>query len=257
MHARDLIAAVALVGALAGCNGIGSGDPVGQGADAAGTEDLDCQGASLSTRVIESAPLASTLPESARQAFGALTGVKDVATYRVLDDKDGHLTIGGSLSERDAATLGLGSGPINFRMATIQSSASGGDSAYGWWYVANTACELQRTFKGLAAADVWLNPAFPAPRTGDTAVHLLVTERACAGGGPAGKRIKVAELVRDAAQVRIAVAIKPQPGSFTCPGNPREPVTVDLGSPLGDQPIVNSTAYPARAFAPPEGSGSS
>src|SRR5438045_3581325 len=57
MHARDLIAAVALVGALAGCDGIGPADPVGQGAGAAGTESLDCRGARLSASAIESAPL--------------------------------------------------------------------------------------------------------------------------------------------------------------------------------------------------------
>ncbi len=251
MRALTLIRLAALGVALAGCGGA-SYNPAGQGGTV--TDRLDCRGTAVSVSAMQSAPLASGLPASARKAFLALTGIKNVAVYRVLEDKDGSLTIGDSLSERDAAALGPGSGSVNFRMATIDSSPSGGESAHGWWYVSDTTCELQREFEGLAAADAWLDPAFPAPRPGDTAIHLLVSERDCAGGKPAGDRIKVAELLRDGAQVRIALGIKPQSGDTTCPGTPSEPFTVDLEIPLGDQQVLNSAAYPARAFAQPGGS---
>lgn len=251
MQLRLPVAVLVLGTALSAC---GSDAQVldGEGESSNGEGRLDCRGASVSTTQIESGPLASGLPESAQKAFSALTGVEDIGSYRVLEDGDGYLTIGASLSKAEAAELGPGPGPINFRMTSIQSSNSGGESAYGWWYVSDTACELQRTFQGLSAPDVWLDPAFPAPKRGDTAIHLLVSARDCAGGEQAGDRIKVAELVRDATQVRLAIGIKPQSGAATCPGIPPEPFSIDLESPLGDEEVLNSAAYPARPFAPPE-----
>lgn len=96
---------------------------------------------------------------------------------------------------------------------------------------------------------MWLDPDYPAPKTGDTAIHLRVSERACASGKPAGDRIEVAELDRSGDELRIALGIQPQDGAFTCPGNPREPFTLELDEPLGDEKVLDSAVYPARPFA--------
>lgn len=129
----------------------------------------------------------------------------------------------------------------------MMNKPSGGGGAHGWWYVYSTSCELRRSLDTLTTATVWLDPD-RLPKPGDTALHLRVRETSCSGGEPAGKRVKVAELVRTADEVRIAIGIEPQSGAFTCPGNPAEAFVVHLDEPLGDERVLDAAVYPARPF---------
>lgn len=54
-----------------------------------------------------------------------------------------------------------------------------------------------------------------------------------------GDRLLGPEVVMTDTRVLIAFAARRRPGMQTCPGNPEQPVTVDLPEPLGDREIVD------------------
>ncbi len=115
--------------------------------------------------------------------------------------------------------------------------------ANGWrWAGASGGgpCEVRlRLPDGLGAVDWQLDPAFAAPGTAATEVHVLVTERGCASGEPMGERLLGPEVVGSDDAVRLAFAAIPVVGGATCPSNPSTAVTIQLDAPLGDRALVD------------------
>jgi hypothetical protein len=216
---------------------------------------LTCQGMPVDLTRLASLPRATELEPSAQRALRRWTyaEVGDLSAWRILDldgAPDDHRTIGRELTPAEGRKARSEETVPNFRAISIfEGTSGGGGGTDGWRYAANTSCELRPTFDGLAVAQAWLDPNHPAPRRGDTAVHLRVSERACAGGRPAGERITLADMERTADELRIAIGVVPQNGAFTCPGNPREAFTVELDEPLGDERVLDSGVYPPRPFA--------
>ncbi|WP_157520614.1 hypothetical protein [Herbidospora daliensis] len=113
-----------------------------------------------------------------------------------------------------------------------------------WGLRTSTRCDLKRSVPGLGPAEVALGSA------SGTRLNLLVTERDCASGQPAGDRVELVELEETDQEVRLVVAVQPQRGRegsvLTCQGNPPTPFTVELSEPLGGRSVVNVGVYPAR-----------
>lgn len=73
-----------------------------------------------------------------------------------------------------------------------------------------------------------------------TTIHLLATERECASGQAMGDRLRAPNAVITSTEVRITLVADPPPGNYqTCPGNPEQAATVELGMPLGDHEVVD------------------
>lgn len=76
-----------------------------------------------------------------------------------------------------------------------------------------------------------------------TTVAVLVTERNCVGGQPMGDRLLGPEIVMTESAVLLAFAAEPPPGdAHECPGNPEQPVVVELPEPLGDREVLDGLA---------------
>jgi hypothetical protein len=76
-----------------------------------------------------------------------------------------------------------------------------------------------------------------------TTIRLLATERECASGQAMGTRLRSPHVVITNGEARITLAADPPQGGYqTCPGNPEQPVVIDLGMPLGDRAVVDGLA---------------
>lgn len=75
------------------------------------------------------------------------------------------------------------------------------------------------------------------PRQDPEASSLLVEVReiGCSGGVTDPTRAEVVELYEDEQKVLADVAFRPRDGSFACPGNPWEELTIPLSAPLGER----------------------
>ncbi len=100
-------------------------------------------------------------------------------------------------------------------------------------------CDVRRVLPpGLNSVEWELDPAFPAPDSESTALHVLVTELGCASGRTMGDQLLGPQVVETDDVVRVAFAVIPPEGSAqACPGNPPAAVTVELDSPLGNREI--------------------
>lgn len=87
---------------------------------------------------------------------------------------------------------------------------------------------------------VWrLDPASDPLTPESSQLKLLVTERECVSGQEIGDRLIGPEIVTTDAVVYITFVAHPPPGETqTCPGNPEQPVTVQLSEPLGNRVIA-------------------
>jgi hypothetical protein len=99
---------------------------------------------------------------------------------------------------------------------------------------------------GTSLATWWLDPAFAPPAAGDTIVHALIVERACASGKPPVGRVLEPQVFEDDAWVVVLVTVANVPGGADCPGNPTFPITITLPSPLGDRELFDGSVVPVR-----------
>ncbi len=98
-------------------------------------------------------------------------------------------------------------------------------------------CSLEARLPGGLNRVNWrVDPEFGLDSAGTT-IHLLATERECASGQAMGDRLRPPHVVIPNGEVRITLAADPLPGD--CPSNPEQPVVIELGTPLGDRPVVD------------------
>ncbi len=110
------------------------------------------------------------------------------------------------------------------------------------WAGASSGAECPLQFQladGLGVVEWELDPAYPTPAPDDTVLHVLATERGCAGGQAMGDRLNEPVVLGDDSQVGITLSVVPLEGYQDCPGNPQTELEVDLGEPLGDRRIVD------------------
>lgn len=132
-----------------------------------------------------------------------------------------------------ATFVHVGDGGVSYIGAEMGSN--------GWIWAGSggfEACDVRVALPdGLGLVEWVLDPADPAPDATSTDLHVLVTERGCAGGQEMGERLLGPQVVVTDVAVRIAFAAISQSGAQTCPGNPATPVTVTLDAPLGDREV--------------------
>lgn len=117
----------------------------------------------------------------------------------------------------------------------------------GWkWSGASTgaSCPLRTTIPaGLNTVEWRVDPAADPLTPDSTRVELLVTERECVSGRAMGDRLLGPEVVATDNAVFIAFAAEPPPGDTQdCPGNPEQPVVVELAEPLGNRVVSDGLA---------------
>ena len=96
----------------------------------------------------------------------------------------------------------------------------------------------------VSRAELRLDPAFPAPDAAATTVHLLINERACAGGQSPEGRVEPPIVNVTAESVIVAVLVREIPGGNDCPGNPDFAVAVELPEPLGERQLLDGAVFP-------------
>jgi hypothetical protein len=99
---------------------------------------------------------------------------------------------------------------------------------------------------GTSLAAFWLDPAFDRPAAGDTVVHGLINEQACASGKPPVGRVLEPQVFEGDTWIVVQVTVANVPGGADCPGNPTVPITVTLPSPLGDRELFDGSVIPPR-----------
>jgi hypothetical protein len=82
------------------------------------------------------------------------------------------------------------------------------------------------------------------PARGDTEIHLLATELACASGASSAGRLLRPIVLGNADAVTIALRVRIRSGAQDCPGNPEVAVTVTLGRPLGSRHLFDGSVVP-------------
>jgi len=118
----------------------------------------------------------------------------------------------------------------------------------GQWRLADWEnCVLEQVRQGYDNADVELDPAF-ALTPDATALHFLVTERACNSGQTAEGRVELVEKAEFEDAVEVYLAIRPADGPADCQGNPPTPFVVELDEPLGDRRISDLTYMEIRTL---------
>ncbi len=96
--------------------------------------------------------------------------------------------------------------------------------------------------EGVNTVDWRLDPSAEPMTTQSTTIHLLVTEWECASGQAMGDRLLGPEVLVTEDEVMIAFAANPLSGAQTCPGNPEQPVMIELSGPIGDREVVDGLA---------------
>ena len=142
---------------------------------------------------------------------------------------------------QDGATF-LARGPIGWWIATFA------DAGAGWDFSEGGQCDLQVELPdGVGFASWRIDPAKPAAH-GDTALHLLGTELACANGrAPKAARL-LDPIVRPSEEaITIALLVRQVPGGADCPGNPEFPIAIELAEPLGTRTVFDGSTVPPTA----------
>lgn len=112
-------------------------------------------------------------------------------------------------------------------------------------------CRLETVLDGLGSVDVALDPAHP-PAAEETALHLLVTERACNSGQDAAGRIQVVTLNEADDVVEVLLGVTPREGAAECQSNPPTAFVLELAEPLGDRPVYSLTYLDPTELRPPQ-----
>jgi hypothetical protein len=123
----------------------------------------------------------------------------------------------------------------------------------GRWSSSMGGCDPRRVIApDLSVADWWLDPAFPAPGSTATELHVLVLERACASGQPPDGRIAEPEVSFGLDTITITIGVRRSEGDQNCQGNPAVPLTVALAEPLGDRTLLDGSRLPPAPPSIPE-----
>lgn len=88
-----------------------------------------------------------------------------------------------------------------------------------------------------------IDPAHTKPTAKTRALHLLVTEHACASGKPANGRIGPAYMVLSEYEISIGVVVEHRSGGQDCQGNPPTKARLSLPGPIGDRTIRDMYDY--------------
>ncbi len=97
-------------------------------------------------------------------------------------------------------------------------------------------CPLQVRLPEELGVVTWrLDPAGGPLLPEATSIDVLATERECAGGREMGDRLVGPEVLMTEDEVLIGFGAEPIYGE--CPGNPEQPVSVELPEPLGDRVV--------------------
>jgi hypothetical protein len=103
---------------------------------------------------------------------------------------------------------------------------------------------------GYGPASWALDPAYPAPTSSSTELHVLVWELACSGGRPATGRMSVPVVHVSATTVTITLGVRPLRGFQDCPLGPGTPAIIRLPEPLGDRQLLDGGHEPPITPSP-------
>ncbi|MGY6501942.1 MAG: hypothetical protein ACXIVQ_13755 [Acidimicrobiales bacterium] len=148
------------------------------------------------------------------------------------------------LAEDDARALVAHGDPI---VAMISFERMG--DAWVWAGSSGGECERLRLVVPESVSEVrWgLDPERPDLDADGIAVEVLVNETACTGGESIGDRLIGPQIRYTDDEVIVAFAAVPlEAGAYTCQGNPRTRVTIELEEPLGDRDLVDAFDAPPR-----------
>ncbi|TDC50843.1 hypothetical protein E1212_13940 [Jiangella ureilytica] len=214
---------------VAACGSEGAEPDVAAPSDPAAVV-YDCFGVTTTAAAWDEAPPVDGLDHPGVDAFAAATDRLD--EWRALDIGDEQLGAVRPLDPPD-----LLDGEVRDHERLVVAPVDG-----VWQVVSAGPCALRAELAGLGPATVLLDPA-ALPAADDTTLSLLVVEQACASGQPATGRVRV--FVDEAAdEVRLVAGVREVEGGAHCQGNPPTPVTVELGDPLGERPIVDTARMP-------------
>jgi hypothetical protein len=130
------------------------------------------------------------------------------------------------------------------RAATTWWIATFARDGIDWTFFEGGNCDLQVVLPdGIGFASWRIDPA-NAPKPGDTTLHLLGTELACANGRPPLGRVRAPIVLPAADAVTIALLVRTIPGGADCPGNPEFPIDVGLSEPLGSRTLFDGSTTP-------------
>jgi hypothetical protein len=111
----------------------------------------------------------------------------------------------------------------------------------GVWKLRHGGCQFWPILPAGVTSATWqLDPAFPAPTSTTTTLHLLVDEHVCAGYR--SPDMPPAFVLEDRSRIEIAIGIYepdyPDDGSvLDCLLGPPVPVSIELSAPLGDREL--------------------
>ncbi len=119
------------------------------------------------------------------------------------------------------------------------------DPAAGWQFIGGGDCQPRALLPAGVGPATWVfDPAYPEPNAQDSTVHLLVTETVCASGQSAIDRLAPAYVVASPYRIDITIGVHERPGAQECPGNPPVAVEINLGTAIGDRPLIDPNAPP-------------
>lgn len=188
------------------------------------------------------APPVSSLPEGPAGAVddAGAPAFDPSLDWKVVHQSDDRVDL---VRELDEPVDMVGGDVRTHASRTLELITDAGNVADGWRLTSSGRCAQRLVTDGdLGDADLVLAEP-PAPD--DTAVDLLVTERACASGQSAEGRVELVELAETADEVQLHVGVRPRDADgATCPANPSTPFTAELSDPLGDRDIVDVSVVP-------------
>ncbi len=98
-------------------------------------------------------------------------------------------------------------------------------------------CELRSALPDGFGIVAWrVDPDWDAPPD-VSHIDLLASGQACSGGQPMGDRLMPPQVTETDDAILVALMAKLPEGDQTCPGNPEEPVRVELGEPIGTREV--------------------
>ena len=116
--------------------------------------------------------------------------------------------------------------------------------------VGSTSCTAVPTpspTPGFGPATWVLDSAFPVPTANSTELHILVWERACAGGSAATGRMSTPLIEYAADTITITIKVRGLGGVQSCPSNQATPSTVRLAEPVGNRDFLDGGRDPVAA----------
>lgn len=130
-------------------------------------------------------------------------------------------------------------GDLGMKMVSLENGAAG-------WKVSGWGdCQPRVQLPAdLGSAEWAFDPAQPKPSAATPTFDAMVTEMECNSGQPADGRIVGPQIIKSADTVLVIFAVRPRPGSQSCPSNPATRIGVDLGEPLGGRTLLDGGRLP-------------